>query len=58
MARRPGGAQRYNLGRLALKLERQINTGVKCSAFEAVVFLLLATIKQRGTARTMANAPS
>lgn len=58
MARRPGGAQRYKLGSLTLKLDRQRNNGVGISAFVAVVFLLLATIKQRGTGRTMANAPS
>jgi hypothetical protein len=58
MARRPGGAQRQKLESSALKLDRQSNNGVKCSAFMAVVFLLLTTIKQRGTGRTMANARS
>jgi len=58
MARRPGGAQRYKLGSSALKLDRQRNNEVDFSAFVAVVLLLLATIKPRGTGRTMANAPS
>lgn len=58
MARRPGGAQRYKLGSSAVKLDRQSNNGVKCSAFEAVVFLLLARIEQHGTGRTMASARS
>ena len=56
MARPPGGAQRYKLGSSALKLDMQSNNGVKCSAFVVVIFFLLATIKQRGTGRTMANA--
>ncbi len=58
MARRPGSAQRYNLGRSALKLDRQRKNEVDFSVIVMVDFLLLATIKPRGTGRTMANARS
>lgn len=58
MARRPGGAQRYNLGSSALKLDRQRYNEADFSPFVAVVFLLRATIKPRETGRTMTNGRS